>query len=290
MRDHSTPGSQQSGNRMIRGHSAYRSTYASNYLGTLSTPVPNGRVRTSQFYPSGRPPIASTYQADFMTFPVNKRVCIPYGSSSGYRKNNPHPHNMEAAFKHPNKDYFVWSQYRRLPPLGDNDGSVDSQTLLKKVCQDKIRSIYQQDFKDPPYATAPIAYSNYRRKMGKSLYKDSYEGTFGNAADSAKPDPYEYPSKDDIGTSTYRDNFKKTKTLQLPLLPTSPTRRNNPHPSTMNNTFHFPKRGYWVWPHYLLPVKYDNGDKLPVGPRIPEDLRINRIRGPFDTWEDQSSD
>ncbi|KAK3734278.1 hypothetical protein QZH41_015128, partial [Actinostola sp. cb2023] len=88
----------------------------------------------------------------------------------------------------------------------------------------------------------PIAYSNFRKAVGSTLYKDSYQGSFGQPAETAKPAPYDYPSLDKVGTSTYRDNFRKRKTLQLPLLPSSPTRRNNPHPTTMNNAFPFPNR------------------------------------------------
>ncbi|KXJ22465.1 hypothetical protein AC249_AIPGENE27408 [Exaiptasia diaphana] len=148
MKDVSTPANPKRNEDWI-----YKSTYTNSYTGTDGLPAPNGRVRTSQFYPSGRPYLDSTYRTDFMRFPTNKRESVPYGSSSGYRKNNPHPHNMQSAFKHPCKDYFVWSPYQRLPPLGNTVDGLNSQILLQRVCQDKTRSIYQQDFKQPPYAT-----------------------------------------------------------------------------------------------------------------------------------------
>ncbi|XP_020915045.1 uncharacterized protein LOC110252563 [Exaiptasia diaphana] len=280
MKDVSTPANPKRNEDWI-----YKSTYTNSYTGTDGLPAPNGRVRTSQFYPSGRPYLDSTYRTDFMRFPTNKRESVPYGSSSGYRKNNPHPHNMQSAFKHPCKDYFVWSPYQRLPPLGNTVDGLNSQILLQRVCQDKTRSIYQQDFKQPPYATATLAYSNCRRAVGTSSYKDAFEGTHGQAAQSAKPEPYGFPSLDKFETSTYRRDFRKTKTLQLPLLPSSPTRRNNPHPVTMNNAFIFPNRGYWIWPHRLIPMKYEDNS---ITLCLSNDLLKDKKRGPFETWQKEN--
>ena len=59
---------------------------------------------------------------------------------------------------------------------------------------------------------------------------------------SFRPLPYEYPSKDPFGTSTYRANFRKSNDPKQGTLPTSPLRKNNPHPQSMTNAFNFPNR------------------------------------------------
>ena len=59
---------------------------------------------------------------------------------------------------------------------------------------------------------------------------------------SFRPLPYEYPSKDPFGTSTYRANFRKSSDPKQGTLPTSPLRKNNPHPQSMTNAFNFPNR------------------------------------------------
>ena len=59
---------------------------------------------------------------------------------------------------------------------------------------------------------------------------------------SFRPLPYEYPSKDPFGTSTYRANFRKSNDPKQGTLPTSPLRKNNPHPQGMTNAFNFPNR------------------------------------------------
>ena len=60
-------------------------------------------MRTSRFYPTGQPRVDSTYRSHFPCHQSNPRIKIPYGTSSGYRNNNPHPHNMKQVFNHPSK-------------------------------------------------------------------------------------------------------------------------------------------------------------------------------------------
>lgn len=132
--------------------SAFMSTYSKEYTGTFGPPAPNARVRTSRFYPPGKPAVDSTYKTHFLSHQGQPSTRVPFGTSSGSRNNNPHPHNMEQVFGHPNKGYFVWSHYRKLPPLSQAvhaPGVSSSSELLKKVCQDKTRSIYQQDYVPP---------------------------------------------------------------------------------------------------------------------------------------------
>ncbi|XP_044176686.1 uncharacterized protein LOC122959433 [Acropora millepora] len=133
--------------------SSWVSTYSREYTGTFGQPAPNARVRTSRFYPTGQPRVDSTYRSHFPCHQSNPRIKIPYGTSSGYRNNNPHPHNMKQVFNHPSKaEYFVWSRCLKLPPLCQKmcmDKGSSSSELLKKVCQDKTRSIYQEDYVPP---------------------------------------------------------------------------------------------------------------------------------------------
>ncbi|KAM7430436.1 hypothetical protein ABFA07_018837 [Porites harrisoni] len=102
----------------------------------------------------------------------------------------------------------------------------------------------------------PINYSRHRTVSTESKYSTEFQGSFGPPAPSAKPLPYEYPSKDPFGTSTYRANFRKSNDPKQGTLPTSPLRKNNPHPQSMTNAFNFPNRGYWVWPHRLQPIHF----------------------------------
>lgn len=129
--------------------SAFVTTYTKEYTGTFGQPAPNARVRTSRFYPPGKPAVNSTYKTHYPSHQSKPRINVPFGTSSGYRNNNPHPHNMEQVFNHPAKDYFVWSHYQKLPPVGRQTHALEgsnSSELLKQVCQDKTRSIYQQDY------------------------------------------------------------------------------------------------------------------------------------------------
>ncbi|XP_032242245.1 uncharacterized protein LOC5516456 [Nematostella vectensis] len=148
-------------------NAALLSTYAKEYTGAMGPPAENARVRTSRVYGSDRPDITSTYQAEYVQFPVTRKSTVAYGTSSGYRKNNPHPHNMVAAFQHPNRDYFVWSHYQRLPPVSARGLTEDlwSKDLLRKVCHETTRSIYQQDYHEPPYATDPTRGSTRTRSF-----------------------------------------------------------------------------------------------------------------------------
>ena len=57
-----------------------------------------------------------------------------------------------------------------------------------------------------------------------------------------RPPPYDYPSEDPIGVSTYKANFRETNFPRQGPHPTSPLRKNNPHPKTMTNAFNYPNR------------------------------------------------
>ncbi|XP_020619922.1 uncharacterized protein LOC110057673 [Orbicella faveolata] len=129
-----------------------------------------------------------------------------------------------------------------------------------------IQSTYQKDFINQPVnppnsfkyrstsSLPPINYSNYRIVNKATKYSDEFQGTFGPAAPSAKfsfsstfpfffrPPPYDYPSKDPIEISTYRANFRESNYPRQGPHPTSPLRKNNPHPRTMTNAFNYPKR------------------------------------------------
>lgn len=57
-----------------------------------------------------------------------------------------------------------------------------------------------------------------------------------------RPPPYNYPSEDPIEVSTYTANFRESNFPRQGLHPTSPRRKNNPHPKTMTNAFNYPNR------------------------------------------------
>ena len=57
-----------------------------------------------------------------------------------------------------------------------------------------------------------------------------------------RPPPYEFPSKDAVGTSTYRSYFQTSVDPKEMTQPTSAGRKNNPHPRGMTNAFNFPNR------------------------------------------------
>lgn len=61
------------------------------------------RVRTSRFYPPGQPAVDSTYRTHFLSYQGQPSIRVPLGTSPASRNNNPHPHNMEQVFGHPNK-------------------------------------------------------------------------------------------------------------------------------------------------------------------------------------------
>ncbi|XP_073252398.1 uncharacterized protein [Porites lutea] len=140
---------------------------------------------------------------------------------------------------------------RYLPPI--------ATPILSTYQKDFIRQSVtpQKSFKHRSTGNLPpINYSRHRTVSTESKYSTEFQGSFGPPAPSAKPLPYEYPSKDPFGTSTYRANFRKSDDSKQGTLPTSPLRKNNPHPQSMTNAFNFPNRGYWVWPHRLQPIHF----------------------------------
>ncbi|XP_032242246.1 uncharacterized protein LOC116620706 [Nematostella vectensis] len=173
-----------------------------------------------------------------------------------------------------------YQQDRYLPPIATPIVSRYQTTYVKQDTRPPA-SFKSRNATNLP----PINYSQCRRKVGDSLYSETYKGTFGPSASTAKPAPYVFPSKGRFETSEYRANYMRRSTLQLPLLPRSATRRNNPHPTTMRNAFTFPQRGYWIWPHLLNPMFVNENDPNSDGqPARPE---LERRRGPYDIWENE---
>ena len=58
---------------------------------TFGPPAENARPRTSKIFPSRSNNNSTTYQADFNAKNTKKEEGIRTGSSSGNRRNNPHP-------------------------------------------------------------------------------------------------------------------------------------------------------------------------------------------------------
>lgn len=120
-----------------------------------------------------------SYQEEFGYKTAQKEQCIRTGSSSGNRRNNPHPPHVSIHGGHTSwlslahlssyedvyytnsffpQAFMVW----RYPPLNQSvlDGNIDTSTPIPPInlaCPNtNIASTYQKDFKRPgKYTTTP---------------------------------------------------------------------------------------------------------------------------------------
>jgi len=135
-----------------RATSAFRTTYGTNYMGTHAPPAPSGRVKSSRLFP---PPAnrgavnSSIYQHDYTSGSLKKEPKLRCGTSSGMRKNNPHPHNMIHASNRPDHTVVIWNHYPKLPPLHQDELHSTSDVLLEKFCKARAQSTYQNDYLRP---------------------------------------------------------------------------------------------------------------------------------------------
>lgn len=109
----------------------YETSNMRDYKGLPGSPADNGRPGTSNFY-SDTQTGETKYNEEFGWKSVTKETQERSGSSSGQRKNNPHPLETFMVWKFPNK-------------MGMSNEMM-KKSLLKELCEDKIRSTYEVDY------------------------------------------------------------------------------------------------------------------------------------------------
>lgn len=109
----------------------YETSNMRDYKGLPGSPAANGRPSTSTFY-SDTGTGQTGYNEDFGWKSMKREMPLKSGSSSGQRKNNPHP--LET--------FMVW----KFPDKMTMDDNEMKESLLKELCEDKIRSTYEVDY------------------------------------------------------------------------------------------------------------------------------------------------
>jgi len=109
----------------------YETSNMRDYKGLPGSPANNGRPGTSNFY-SNTNTGDTKYNEDFGWKTVETEIPTKAGSASGQRNNNPHPKETFMVWKFPHK-------------ISESD-DVMKESLLKELCEDKIRSTYQVDY------------------------------------------------------------------------------------------------------------------------------------------------
>ena len=96
------------------------------------------RPQSSKLYPTEAKFVKSSYQNDFIGLKGTRWTPQRYGSASGNRCNNPHPHHT----------FMVWKFADRLPPLGPTDDI--SQDVMNYIAKQSFKSTYQSDYHGLP--------------------------------------------------------------------------------------------------------------------------------------------
>ncbi|XP_012682473.2 testis-expressed protein 26 [Clupea harengus] len=83
---------------------------------------------------------ATVYNEEFCWKPASKPTCIPTGTASGNRRNNPHP----------SESFLVWRLPRRLRQMSADDGrpgtSFPTEQQIAEVLSAQYRSTYSTDY------------------------------------------------------------------------------------------------------------------------------------------------
>ena len=109
----------------------YETSNMRDYQGLSGIPAQNARPGTSNFHTNTKTE-DTKYSEDFGWKTVDRDNPHRAGSASGQRKNNPHPLETFMVWKFPDK-------------ILESDHAI-KESLLKELCEDKIRSTYQVDY------------------------------------------------------------------------------------------------------------------------------------------------
>ena len=96
------------------------------------------RPQSSKLYPTEAKFVKSSYRNDFIGLEGARWTPQRYGTASGNRRNNPHPHHT----------FMVWKFADRLPPLGPTDDL--SQDVMNHIAKQSFKSTYQSDYHGLP--------------------------------------------------------------------------------------------------------------------------------------------
>ena len=132
----------------------YETSNMRDYKGLPGSPARNGRPGTSNFC-SDTKTGQTQYNEEFEGKSIDRDDPMKSGSSSGQRKNNPHPLETFMVWKFPDKMQL-------------SDGMM-KESLLKELCEDKIRSTYQVDYMglkqgEPTQFRRPEQFAEYIQK------------------------------------------------------------------------------------------------------------------------------
>ncbi|CAH1778395.1 unnamed protein product [Owenia fusiformis] len=187
----------------------YQTTYHKEYFERDTQPADAERPGSSQgftaSYGLSEPIGDTTYGTEFSDKGYMKPEQIRTGSSSGHRKNNPHPL----------KAFMVWKFPKGIKGEQPNSEWATQLTdeMMDKVCRGKTKSTYQSDFMGIP--------QGFQVKEAFDV-KDDWRSNVPYTLDSCKRWSYQKPNQQAIlkeNTTRYGCNKNKT----IPVAGTVPT-------------------------------------------------------------------
>ncbi|XP_062513599.1 testis-expressed protein 26-like [Corticium candelabrum] len=103
------------------------------------------RPPSTQLFNSSHRLGPTSYNADYTSKSITRSLPVRSGTSSGNRRNNPHPQ----------KPFTVWRFPSNLPRLCDTVEVNVPRRLIKRVCADKCKSTYQTEYKGVQQGDCP---------------------------------------------------------------------------------------------------------------------------------------
>ncbi|KAK2563279.1 hypothetical protein P5673_013641 [Acropora cervicornis] len=115
----------------------YMTTNQREYRGVFGSPAGSVRPRTSEIFPVRSNNNSSSYRTDFNQKYLVKTQGIRAATTSGNRRNNPHPFET----------FINWKFPSRLPPVLSEEINPDA---WNEVLKEQVKSTYQYDYTGIP--------------------------------------------------------------------------------------------------------------------------------------------